>query len=198
MGHLDFLPLSPMLRLCLSWSCRDSCSQTVVHPYVQQPSCVQTHSCCATNYPLSLTFFPSPLPQSSLSLVFTHACVEGVYLCLCLCVGVYLCVHVCDIHRGQRTSSGAILSSNPLWDCSLLAWNLFSCWLTSRPRASPVSAFTALEIHLCHHIWYFYVGSQAFLLEWKALLILTPIVSINLSILLLCLNRLPFKHSIFH
>lgn len=35
--------------------------------------------------------------------VFVHVCAWGGCVCLC--------VHVCDIHRGQRTSSGAILSS---------------------------------------------------------------------------------------
>lgn len=79
------------------------CATALLCPYTQ-PLC---------SYPLSLTFFPTPLPQSSLSLVFTRVCVcvWRVCICVCVCACVCMCIHVCDIHRGQRTSPGAALSS---------------------------------------------------------------------------------------
>lgn len=90
--------------------------------------------------------------------VFVHVCACGGVVCAC----VFMYVIYIEARGHSQVPSSA---AHPLWDCSLLAWNLFRCWLTSKPRASSVSAFTALEIHLCQHIWYFYVGSQAFLLE---------------------------------
>lgn len=113
MGHLDFL----------SHPCLDFVWLHLVEMHAVKLWC--THMC---NSPLvsrhtaavQLSTVSHILSNPSSTIILepcVYTCMCGgcvfvfVFVHVCTCGGEVVCVHVCDIHRGQRTSSGAILSS---------------------------------------------------------------------------------------